>query len=352
MDKTIKVGIIGFGLAGKVFHAPIIEDVAGLELTQIYTSNHEAIKHINSTYPNVEVASSPDDIIKDEEIHLIVVATPNTTHFDYAKRSLLAGKDVVVDKPFTVTSQEADELIEVAKSKGKLLSIHQNRRWDSDFLTVKRILSNKLLGNLVEYEAYYHRFRNRIKVGWREEVKAGGGILYDLGSHLIDQALSLFGLPKDIFADIRIQRENAKVDDAFEIILNYEKLKVVLKSGMLVKEPLPRFVLLGDKGSFIKYGLDPQEDLLKKGEFPHGTPEWGAEDEDIWGTLNTEIHDIKIRGKVESEKGDYREYYRNIYKAINGLEDLKVKAQDGRNVIRIIELAMESSSSKRTVAFR
>lgn len=351
MNKTVKVGIIGFGLAGRVFHAPVINSVVGLVIKSIYTSNSEAIEHINTNYPLAKVVSRPEDIINDEEIELVVVATPNTTHFQYAKEALLAGKNVVVDKPFTVTSQEADKLLQIAEEEGKLLSVHQNRRWDSDFLTVKNIISNQLLGNMVEYEAYYHRFRNNIKAGWREEPQPGGGILFDLGSHLIDQALCLFGLPKEITADIRIQRPEAKVDDSFQVILGYPGLKVVLKSGMLVKESLPRFILLGDKGSFVKYGLDPQEEALKRGDFPKDNLSWGLEDEDIWGIINTEVKGVNIRGRVESHRGDYRQFYTNIFNSINGVEELQVKAHEARNVIRIIELALESSKEKRTLPF-
>ncbi|SCY36998.1 oxidoreductase [Alkaliphilus peptidifermentans] len=351
MSIKIKVGIIGFGMAGRVFHAPIIDSIEGLSISKIATKNPDVKNYIQNTYPDVEVVQEADDILQDAAIDLVVVATPNTTHVELARKSLLAGKHTVVEKPFTITSSEADQLIEMANKVGKLLTVHQNRRWDSDFLTVKNIIKGEILGNLVEYEAHFDRFRNIIKDGWREEATPGAGILYDLGSHLIDQALYLFGLPAEITADIRTQRREARVDDSFEITLSYDRLKVKLKAGMLVREALPKFILLGDKGSFIKYGLDVQETALKQGLSPINSENWGEEPEDIWGTINTEIKGMSVRGRIQSEKGDYRYFYKNVYDAILGEDKLIVTANEARNTIRIIELALESSRLKRTLPF-
>jgi predicted dehydrogenase len=351
MTKKIKVGIIGFGMAGRVFHAPIINSTKELELSKIVSSRKETFETVKKLYPQVEVVSDIDELLRDDTIDLVVITAPNTYHVELAEKALLANKHVVVEKPFTITSKEADKLIELSKKQKRVLTVNQNRRWDSDFLTVKKIIEDGLLGRIVEYEAHFDRFRNYFKNNWREEKIPGSGILYDLGSHLIDQAQCLFGLPKEIMADIRIQRKGGVTDDSFEVILHYEKIKVTLKAGMLVREPLPRFIVLGDKGSFVKYGLDVQEAALKKGKFPNNVQNWGEEPEELWGVLNTNIKGLHFRGKVESLRGDYRKFYENVYKTILGEEELKVKPEEARNTIRIIELAMESSNQKRTVKF-
>ncbi|MDX9800537.1 MAG: oxidoreductase [Spirochaetia bacterium] len=353
MDKPIGVGLIGFGMAGRVFHAPVIACVPELKLAKIVTGKTEAASLAASKYPDTEVVSDYKKLFEDDQISLIVVATPNTSHAKLASEALEAGKHVVVEKPFTVTSSDADDLIRLAEKRKRILTVHQNRRWDSDFQTVKKVIENKLIGNIAEYEAHYDRFRNRIKENaWREVNQPGSGMVYDLGSHLIDQALSLFGLPESVTADIRTQRRGGPVDDAFEIILHYKGLKVTLKSGMLVREPLPRYIILGDKGSFVKYGTDVQEEALKMGKSPADDENWGSEPESIWGVLNTEIEGLNFRGKIESIKGDYRKFYKNTADSVSGRESPVVSAQDGRNTIRIIELAFESSRAGRTMAFK
>ncbi|MEP6682224.1 MAG: Gfo/Idh/MocA family oxidoreductase, partial [Parafilimonas sp.] len=283
-------------------------------------------------------------------IDLVVIATPNDSHHSLAKQALLAGKNVVVDKPFTITTADADDLIKIAKQQNKILSVHHNRRYDSDFKTVKKVLDENLLGKLVEFESHYDRFRNFLKPNaWREKDEPGSGILYDLGSHLIDQPLVLFGFPQAITADIRVQREGTKATDNFELILHYPNLKVTLKAGMLVSQPLPRYILLGDKGSFIKYGLDVQEVALKAGLTPYTKSDWGIEHESVWGNLVTEINGVHFSGKVQSEVGDYRGYYENVYNAIVDNTPLDVTAEHARNIIRVIELAMQSNDERRTV---
>lgn len=352
MDKIINTALIGFGLAGSVFHGPTISVVEGLNLTKIYTTKEEAVKKAQREYPEAEVVQNLDSIFDDEEIQLIVVATPNTYHYDLAKRAILKGKHVVVDKPFTITSKEADELIALAKEHKRMLTVYQNRRLDSDFKTVKKVIESGMLGNLVEYEAHFHYFRNYLKQNaWREENIPGSGILYDLAAHLIDQAQCLFGLPEEIYADVRAQRKGAKIDDNFQLILYYEGLRVVLKAGMLVKEPLPHFILLGDKGSFVKYGRDVQEGLLKTSKDAVLSQNFGKEPEDLWGTLDVQVNGINFRGKVESEAGDYREFYRDVYRAITEGVNPSVMPEQARNTIRIIELAMESNKKRCSVKF-
>jgi scyllo-inositol 2-dehydrogenase (NADP+) len=346
MAQTIGVGLIGYGMASRVFHAPFIATVEGLNLKKIVERHSaESIRR----YPWVEVVPSVEELLQDEEIDLVVVATPNVSHFDLARQCLLVGKHVIVEKPFTRTSAEAQELIELAKKQERLLSVHQNRRWDGDFLTVQKVVQNKLLGELVEYEAHYDRFRNYPRGGWKENDEATG-VLYDLGSHLIDQALILFGLPQMITADIRIQRDFSKVVDNFELVMHYDKLKVTLKSGMLVREPLPRYILHGTKGAFVKYGLDPQEEALNSGRIPT-EPNWGEESKEFWGKLNTEIAGLHFEGRIETVPGSYQSYFQNIVEAVSSRAGLAVTAEHGRNTIRVIELAMQSSEEKRSVPF-
>ncbi len=347
MNQVVQVGLIGYGMAGEVFHAPAIAVIPELKLTKVVERHGTKCQ---TRYPGVETVSSTEKLLTDPNIDLVVVATPNTSHFELVQKALLADKHVVVEKPFTPTSQQATELIELAQQRNKLLSVHHNRRWDGDFLTVKQIVENRLLGKLVEYEVHFDRFRNQIKTNWREYDEPGSGILYDLGSHLIDQAICLFGLPDTVTADIRKQRPGAKTADAFELILNYGELKVTAKAGQLVRELGPHFLLHGTAGSFIKYGMDPQEEALKQGRLPQGT-NWGKEPQEHWGLLNTDINGLHFYGKIETLAGCYPAYYQNIYNAITQKEELVVKPEQAKNTIRIIELAMESHAQRRTLDF-
>lgn len=291
-------------------------------------------------------------LFEDQAIELVVVATPNNSHFELARQALLAGKHVVVDKPFTLTSEQAQELIDLARQRNKVVSVFQNRRWDGDFQTVRQLVKQEYLGRLVEYESHFDRFRNTFSPerAWREEVGPGSGVLFDLGSHLIDQAQVLFGLPRMLTADIRSQREAGKADDQFELILHYDHLKATLKAGLLVRQPGPRFALHGTEGSFVKYGVDPQEEALKRGRSPR-EPEWGMEPEAQWGILNTQIGGLHFQGKIETSQGCYSAYYENVYQAIRGEAELMVKPEEARNTIRLIELAVQSNAEQRTVAF-
>lgn len=352
MEKTITVGLIGFGVGGQIFHAPILTTVQGLALAKIRATRPEQIKTAKTKYPDAAIVPSSDEIINDKDIDLVVITTPNTAHYSLAMQALMAGKHVVVDKPFTINSKEADELIEVAENKKLILSVYHDRRFDSDFRTLQKIIKNRWLGDIVELESRYDRFRNFLKPkAWREEEAPGTGILYDLGAHLIDQVLVLFGLPEAVNADLRLQRKGATAVDNFEVIMHYPGIKVSIKGGMLVREPLPRFILLGNDGSFVKYGMDVQEEALKTGFTPLTKENWGVEPSSIWGTMNTEINRQHFIGKIESEKGDYAAYYLNVYNAILGKEVLMVTPLQARNTIRIIELAMQSEKEKRTIGF-
>ncbi|QNF34948.1 oxidoreductase [Adhaeribacter swui] len=352
MSSVVKVGLIGYGMAGQVFHAPIITSVPSLELTKIRATNHEHRKLALERYPDVELVNESNEIIQDEAIDLIVIATPNDLHYSLAEAALLAGKHVVVDKPFTITAAEADKLIALAEKQNKLLSVHHNRRWDSNARTLRKIIAGNFVGRIVELEIHFDRYRPYLRPGaWREEDTPGSGILYDLGAHLLDEAQCLFGLPDFITADERIQRTGGQTIDNFTAVLDYEGLKVTLKAGMLVRELGPTYVLHGEQGSFVKYGTDVQEAALKAGQHPKNTPYWGVEPESNWGLLNTEYEGQHITGKIESEPGDYREYFVNVYQAITEGAALAVTAEQARNTIRLIELARQSSAEKRTLPF-
>ncbi|AKQ46486.1 oxidoreductase [Rufibacter radiotolerans] len=350
--NKIKVGLIGFGMAGRIFHGPFIQLVDGLELIRIRESREENIQIAHSRYPQAQITAQADDIMNDPAIDLVVVATPNTSHYSLAKQALLAGKHVVVEKPFTTTTQEADELIQLARQQNKILTVYHNRRWDSDFKTVQKVVNTGMLGNLVEYKAHFDRFRPTLKGNtWKEEDTPGSGIVFDLGSHLIDQALVLFGKPNEISADVRIQRPQSPVIDKFEAHLYYDQVTVTLSAGLLVRELSPRYTLHGDQGSFLKYGMDVQEKALNDGLLPHLAPDWGVEPESIWGHLNTEHKGLHFQGKIESETGHYRSFYENVYQAIVGEAPLAVTPEQARDVIRVVELITLSNAEKRRVAF-
>jgi scyllo-inositol 2-dehydrogenase (NADP+) len=340
---NITTSIVGFGLSGRYFFAPFIEQNSSYTLHSFVTSQKDTIY---SEYPDAIVYKSIDEVINNDNIRLVVVASPNYTHFDYAKKALLAGKHVIVEKPFTVTATEAKQLIKLADERNLVLAPFQNRRWDGDFITVKKILEAKELGEVLYFESHFDRYRpQHDRVEWKNEQLPGNGILYDLGPHLIDQALYLFGMPKEIFADIGIHRQNGKVDDFFDIHLYYNELKVVLKAGVMVREQGSRFIVHGRSGSFIKHGLDPQEMNLRSGMKPSNDL-LGADSEDNFGLLHTEKDGNIERKKIETAKGDYKIYFRNVANAINGTEQLTVSANDGLNVIRVIEKAYESNRLK------
>ena len=336
----IPVGLVGFGIAGRTFHAPVIRAVPGLHLSCIVQRTGDSA---HEKYPDVRVVRNIDELLADETIRLVVIATPNASHFEFARQCLVAGRDVVVDKPFTNTSSEAHELDQLARSEGRVLSVFQNRRWDGDFLTVRKLIGSGTLGRLALFESHYDRYRlARRPNQWRETTGPGSGVLFDIGPHLVDQARVLFGMPQAIAADVRIEREDAVVDDAFDIMLRYPKLSVLLRATMLACTPGPRFVLNGTLGTYIKYGMDPQEDALKAGGQP-GSPGWGEEDSTHWGVLTLADPTETVCQPVRTEAGDYRKFYSNVRDAILLGAPLAVTAGHAAEVIRLLELARESS---------
>jgi scyllo-inositol 2-dehydrogenase (NADP+) len=346
--QPIQVGLIGFGFAGRTFHAPVIRAVDGLRLTAILqrTGNDAA-----NAYPDVRIARSLEELLASESIQLVVIATPNISHFDLARQCLLAGRNVVIDKPFATTYAEAAELVALAEKCGRLLSVYHSRRFDGDFKTVRNLIASGALGRIVLYESHYDRYRLQLRPGaWREQAGAGSGVWFDLGPHLIDQALTLFGAPEAVSADVRVERDGAVVDDAFDVTLMYPRVRVFLRGTMLASKPAPHFLIHGTKGSFVKYGLDPQENALKRGELPEGS-EWGKEAPEAWGTLSLIDGDKLSERIIPTEPGDYREYYENVRDAILGKAALAVTPQAALSVMRALELAQQSSRERRAIQY-
>lgn len=343
--RKIQTGLVGFGLGGSCFHAPFIALDPGYQLRRIVERHKEESKAL---YPDAIISRSIEEVLNDDLIDLVVITTPNDTHYPYAKMALEAEKHVVVDKPMTVSSHEAAELVAISLRKSKTLSVYQNRRYASDARTIRKLLRQKSLGDIVEFEAQYNRYRPGMKNSWKEKEMPGSGILYDLGPHIIDQALTLFGLPSKITADIRRQRPGTLADDYFDIRLDYGFLKVILKAGMLVREQGPRYQIHGTMGSFIKYGDDPQDMDARAGKRPTD-PDWGLESPEQFGLLHTEVNGHIIKEKIPSEKGDFGIYYRQLYQHIVHGATLREKAEHGYNVVRLIELAKQSHAQERTL---
>jgi len=342
MVPKIRVGVLSYGMSGKVFHAPLLHVNPGYEIKKVM---QRSANDVQERYPYVCVVRSAEEIIHDPEIDLVPVNTPDHTHYEYTVASLEAGKHVVVEKPFIHEIDEGEKLINLAARKKKILTVFQSRRWEGDFLTIQKIIESNCLGRLVEYEAHFDRFRNFIRDSWKEEPELKSSTLYNLGSHLIDQALVLFGMPDAVYADLRMQRTGARVDDFFDLNLYYPGLKVSLKSSYLVREPGPRYQLHGTEGSYVKYGIDPQEEALNKGHYPD-EPDWGKESESQWGILNTNMHGLHFRGPVETIPGCYQEFYYTLYDTIVNGKALAVNPEDSLQGIKIIKAAYESSGKR------
>lgn len=350
----IHVAVIGFGLAGRVFHCPFISAVPGLKLNAIVQRRGD---EASKAYPSARILRTVEEALADPVIQLIVVGTPNETHYDLAKQALLAGKHVVIDKPFAASSIEAKELGDIACQRNLILAPFHNRRWDGDFLTVRKILASGELGRLVTFESHFDRFRPLPREAtWKESGNDANGMLFDLGPHLIDQALFLFGAPTAITASVRRDRDTTDIEDSFDITLHYPRLLAHCRATMLAAEPAPRFLLHGTHGSFRKYGVDPQEPALVGGATVPAigdTRQWLGEDASAWGTLAIAPDPADpghlIRTPVRTELGDYRGYYANVRDAINGKAALAVTPEDGYQVIRLLELARQSSREGHTM---
>ena len=337
----VSVALLGYGYAGKTLHAPLIRGVPGLRLAAVMSSR---APHVHADLPGVPVVPSPEDVFVDPAIDLVVIATPNDTHFDLARRALTAGKHVVVDKPFTITAAEASALRALAERTGRLLSVFQNRRWDADFLTVSQLLAGGELGDVVHFESHYDRYRPVVLKRWREGAGPGAGIWYDLGSHLLDQALELFGPPDSIFADLAVQRSGGVAVDYFHVLLRCGRMRVILHAGNLVAGTVRRFEIHGARGSFVKYGMDPQEDALKRGA-PPGGPGWGADPQE--GVLTTWLEDAPRVRQLPMIPGNYPAYYQAIRDAIQNGAPNPVTPAEALAVMSLLELALRSAREGR-----
>lgn len=339
MSDQIEVGLVGYGKSARIFHAPFLKASEKLNLRSVVQRHSESSKE---DFPDVMVVQDLKSMLKDDRLDLVIVTTPNSLHYEHAREALLAEKHVVVEKPLTPISKEAYKLIELAEKQEKILTVYHNRRWDGDFLTVKKLLKDNAVGRPVEFISTFNRFRNSLREdAWKEKDLPGSGILYDLGSHLMDQALQLFGSPDSFHADIRSQRGGA-ADDYFEIDFYYDEdnFKVKLKAGMLVADDTPRFVLRGTKGSYVKYGLDPQENALKAGEDPL-QPGWGREEETKWGILRTFDGEAMKDTRIETLPGSYLSFYDDLAEAISENRAPAVNAREAAEAIEWIEKAAE-----------
>lgn len=345
--RPIQTGIASYGMSGSVFHAPLLDIHPGFQIRTIVERSKDNAK---KRYPYIHTARSFEELLADPEIELVIVNTPDTTHYTYTKQALLAGKNVVVEKPFVFEVKEGEELIALAKEKGLMLAVYQNRRWDGDFLTIQHVVTSGLLGRVVEFSSAFQRYRNYIQEGtWKEKADHRVGMTYNLGSHMIDQAVVLFGIPEAVYADIDHLREGSEVDDYYHIQLIYPHVKVSLRAGYLMREETPRYYVHGTAGSFVKYGLDPQEELLKAGHTPI-SPDWGKEHKSEWGTLNTDISGLHFRGKIETLPGNYKAFYDDIYSSLSEGRKPLTNAENVLPVIRIIEAAFQSSRTQQSVS--
>ncbi|CAM6241606.1 MULTISPECIES: oxidoreductase [Enterobacter] len=343
MSDSIRVGLIGYGYASKTFHAPLIAGTPGMALAAM--SSSDATK-VHADWPTVPVVSEPKHLFNDPNIDLIVIPTPNDTHFPLAKAALEAGKHVVVDKPFTVTLSQARELDALAKSLGRLLSVFHNRRWDSDFLTVKALLSEGTLGEITFFESHFDRFRPQVRNRWREQAGPGSGIWYDLAPHLLDQAVNLFGLPVSMTVDLAQLRPGAQTTDYFHAILSYPQRRIVLHGTMVAAAESARYIIHGTRGSYVKFGLDPQEDRLKNGErLPQ--EDWGYDMRD--GVVTKVEGETLVEETLLTSPGNYPAYYAAVRDALNGTGENPVPASQAIQIMELIELGIESAKHRATL---
>ncbi|ATA22043.1 putative dehydrogenase [Gibbsiella quercinecans] len=343
MSEKIRVGLVGYGFASKTFHAPLIAGTPGLELAVISSSSAEKVQ---ADWPAMAVADNPQALFADPSLDLIVIPTPNDTHFPLAQQALAAGKHVVVDKPFTVTLSQAQSLEQQAAQAGKLLSVFHNRRWDSDFLTVKALLEDGTLGEVVYLESHFDRFRPQVRQRWREQGGAGSGIWYDLGPHLLDQVLQLFGKPQTLYVDLGELRPGAQAVDYFHAVLNYGQRRVVLHGTLVAASASARFIVHGTQGSYVKYGEDPQEARLKAGERPPQA-DWGYDMRD--GVVTLSQDELLAEKPLLTIPGNYPAYYAAIRDAINGIGENPVPASQAIDVMALIELGIASASQGKTL---
>lgn len=346
-SNRIRVGLAGFGMSGQVFHAPFLAADDRYELKRVYERSTE---RASEAYPGVEVVHSFEDLLADD-IDLVVITTPNALHVPMARQALEAGKNVVVEKPVAATSAEAMELSQLAREKGRVLTVYQNRRLDGDFRTVERIIQGGSLGEVVDYECHFDRFvQGFSKKPWKRDGGPGVDILYDLGIHILDQAYVLFGMPDEVYADMRQERPESSGVDNFEIILYYPDKKVILSATQIAAQPGPHYMVHGRRGSFLKSGFDPQEHALQNGGRP-GEPGFGADSEEQYGTLTTVSEEGVVSSQpVQTETGNYGEFYDNLYQTLTEGAPLMVPPEQAVDVLRILEAAQQSNRDGRRIS--
>lgn len=346
MNKTIKTALASFGMSGRVFHGPFLKVHPGFEVVKILERSKNNSREM---FPDAQIVRDFENIIYDPDIELVIVNTPDQFHYAMAKAAISNGKHVVIEKPFTQKYSEAKELVKLAEKNQVMLTVFQNRRWDGDFRTVQKILEEKRVGRLVEFESHYDRYRNFITPDtWKEEGGDYGGVLFNLGPHMIDQALVLFGRPESVTCHLNILRTGGSVADYYDIRFQYDGFTAILKCSYLVREEGPRYIIHGTNGSFLKWGLDPQEEELKAGKLPVGE-NWGKEPDNLQGLLNTDADGTAFRGRIKTVPGDYRLFYENIYNVLRNGEELAVKPGEALLVMEMLDACLKSSREKRTI---
>jgi scyllo-inositol 2-dehydrogenase (NADP+) len=337
--KPIGVGVVGWGFASTTFHAPLIRATPGMKLVAVSSSRAD---ELTQTSPSFAIEPTPGALFARNDIDLVVIPTPNDTHYPLAAQALAACKHVVVDKPFTLSVDEADDLIARAQQANRLLSVFHNRRWDGDFLGLQEVLNSGVLGRVTHFESHFDRYRPQVRQRWRESASLGSGLWYDLGPHLLDQTLQLFGPPQALWLDTQAQRDDAVADDWFHCVLRYPALRVVLHASALTASVAPRFVVHGTAGSYTKHGLDTQEDALKAGRIP-GDAAWGSDP--LPGALLLQMGEQLVHSPGPSVPGNYLRYYAGIRDALLHDHPLPVTAADARTVMQLIELGRQSQQS-------
>jgi len=349
MNRSIKTAIASFGMSGLVFHGPALKVNPGFDVVNILERSKNISKKL---FPEAVIVRYFYDILKNTDVELVIVNTPDKFHYEMAKQAILNGKHVVVEKPVTLKSSDTQDLIELAREKEVVFTVYQNRRWDGDFRTVQKVLNEKKLGRLVEFESHYDRYRNFITPDtWKEEEDEFAGVLYNLGSHMVDQAFVLFGKPISVTAHLKIVRTGGAVTDYYDIRLEYENYSVLLKCSYLVKKPGPRYIIHGELGSFFKFGIDPQEELLKSGILPKGE-NWRTEPPEMWGTISCQKGGNDFEEVVETIPGNYNIFYDNVFDAIRNGAGLFVKPEEAVEVLKILEACLLSNREKRTIFLR
>ncbi|MFE0457533.1 Gfo/Idh/MocA family oxidoreductase [Streptomyces sp. NPDC058914] len=348
----LRVGLIGYGLAGSVFHAPLIAATEGLALDSVVTSNPERQEQARAEFPDVRVSATPEELLaRAGDLDLIVIASPNKTHVPLATAALQAGVPVVVDKPIAGTAAEARELAALAEKRGLFLSVFQNRRWDNDFLTLRKLLAEGRLGDVYRFESRFERWRPQLKGGWREsgDPTEIGGLLYDLGSHVVDQALVLFGPVTHVYAESDVRRPGAETDDDTFIALTHANgVRSHLYVSATTAQLGPRFRVLGSEAGYVKYGLDPQEAALREGLRPG--PAWGTEPESLWGRVGAGESPLTGGGSpVPTLPGDYPAYYAAVAKALTDGGPNPVTALEAAAALDVLEAARRSARDGVTV---